>query len=47
VNSILAAIVLSLAAPGDVSDAEQLLRVVSYDRNLQARTPDGLRVGAV
>jgi hypothetical protein len=44
VKFILFSLVLFQAPPGDVSDAEQLLKVVSYDRNLPARTPDGLRL---
>jgi len=44
VESILIAALVLLSPPGAVSDAEQLLKVVSYDRNLAARTPDGLRL---
>lgn len=43
VKSILLAGLLFLSPPEELSDAEQLLKVVSYDRNLNARTPDGLR----
>jgi hypothetical protein len=43
-GSILFAALL-LQSPSDtVSDAEQMLKVVSYDRNLNARTPEGLRL---
>jgi len=44
VKSILVAVLLSLAPSDGISDAERILKVVSYDRNLQARTPDGLRL---
>jgi hypothetical protein len=43
VKIILFAALVSLTPPEAVSDAEQLLKVVSYDRNLKARTPEGLR----
>jgi hypothetical protein len=43
-ESILLAVLALLPPTGAVSDAEQLLKVVSYDRNLAARTPDGLRL---
>ncbi len=43
-KSILVAVLLSLAPSDEISDAERILKVVSYDRNLQARTPDGLRL---
>ncbi len=43
-RSILFAALLLLTPPEEVSDAEQMLKVVSYDRNLNARTPDGLRL---
>jgi hypothetical protein len=44
VKPVLFAALLFLSPPAEVSDAEQLLKVVSYDRNLDARTPDGLRL---
>lgn len=42
-KSIFLAVLLTLPSD-ELSDAEQLLKVVSYDRNLNARTPDGLRL---
>jgi hypothetical protein len=44
VKSVLFAALLLPSPPVEVSDTEQLLKVVSYDRNLEARTPDGLRL---
>jgi hypothetical protein len=41
---LLLALWLSTPLAESASDMEQLLRVVSYDRNLQARNPDGLRL---
>ena len=41
---VLLSALLYLSPAGQLSDAEQLLKVVSYDRNLNARTPDGLRL---
>lgn len=43
-KTILFTALLFLAGPEEISDAQQILKVVSYDRNLNARTPDGLRL---
>jgi len=43
-KSILFAALTSLLPAGQISDAEQILKVVKYDRNLNARTPEGLRL---
>jgi hypothetical protein len=44
VKTILFTALLFLAPPEEASDAQQILKVVSYDRNLNARTADGLRL---
>jgi hypothetical protein len=46
-NPLLSVLLASLLAADGASEAEQLLRVVGYDRNLDARTPDGLRVAVL
>ncbi len=43
-KSLLISALLLLSPTEELSDAEQLFKVVSYDRNLKARTSDGLRL---
>jgi hypothetical protein len=47
VHSILFALWTTLLAADGASQAEQLLKVVAHDRNLEARTPEGLRLAAL
>lgn len=37
----------SLTASSEAASAETLFKAVSYDRNIEARTPEGLRLGAL